>query len=245
MASEKFCLRWNDFETNISDAFRELREDKDFFDVTLACDDNQIEAHKIILSACSGFFKTILKRNPHAHPLLYLKGVKTQNLRSLLDFMYLGKTNVAQDQVETFLTLGEELGVKGLVRTNDSESDKKQFRDEDAINLDDETVICSNKNESEQFLNEITKEIVEIIEIVKHGEQKEFLDDSTFIHEQKEKSPGTDQTLDMPEQLDETLDKTEHHLNQTFEETEVLDISALLDNTFDRTKLLDNTFEID
>jgi hypothetical protein len=46
-ASEKFCLKWNDFETNISGAFRELREEKDFFDVTLACDDSQIQAHKV------------------------------------------------------------------------------------------------------------------------------------------------------------------------------------------------------
>ena len=65
MSSEKFCLKWNDFETNISAAFRDLREEKDFFDVTLACEDNQIEAHKVILSACSTFFRNILKRNPH------------------------------------------------------------------------------------------------------------------------------------------------------------------------------------
>ena len=61
MESDKFCLKWNDFESNISTAFRDLREDKDFFDVTLACDEEQIEAHKVILSACSPFFKTILK----------------------------------------------------------------------------------------------------------------------------------------------------------------------------------------
>jgi hypothetical protein len=48
-STEKFCLRWNDFETNVSVAFRELREDKDFFDVTLACDDSQVEAHKVII----------------------------------------------------------------------------------------------------------------------------------------------------------------------------------------------------
>jgi hypothetical protein len=48
-ASEKFCLKWNDFETNISGAFRELREEKDFFDVTLACDDSQIQAHKVAI----------------------------------------------------------------------------------------------------------------------------------------------------------------------------------------------------
>ena len=53
MSTEKFCLRWNDFENNISSAFRELRDDKDFFDVTLACDDEQLQAHKVILSACT------------------------------------------------------------------------------------------------------------------------------------------------------------------------------------------------
>ena len=67
---EKFCLRWNDFENNISNSFRELRDDKDFFDVTLACDDHQLQAHKIIVSACSPFFKSVLKKNPHPHPLI-------------------------------------------------------------------------------------------------------------------------------------------------------------------------------
>jgi hypothetical protein len=57
-SSEKFCLRWNDFESNISGAFRELREEKDFFDVTLACDDeDHVDAHRVILSACSPFFR--------------------------------------------------------------------------------------------------------------------------------------------------------------------------------------------
>ena len=58
MASEKFCLKWNDFEQNISLAFRDLRADKDFFDISLACEDNKVvSAHKVILSACSPFFR--------------------------------------------------------------------------------------------------------------------------------------------------------------------------------------------
>jgi len=116
MASEKFCLRWNDFESNISTAFRELRDDKDFFDVTLACDDEQIQAHKVILSACSPFFRTVLRRNPHAHPLLYLKGVKFSDLQSVLNFMYHGEVNVAQEELNSFLAVAEELRVKGLTQ---------------------------------------------------------------------------------------------------------------------------------
>jgi len=118
MSSEKFCLRWNDFETNISSAFRELRDDKDFFDVTLACDDEQIQAHKVILSACSPFFRNILRRNPHQNPLLYLKGVKFTDLQAVLNFMYHGEVNVAQEELNSFLAVAEDLRVKGLTQNN-------------------------------------------------------------------------------------------------------------------------------
>ena len=117
MASEKFCLRWNDFEANISSAFREIRDDKEFFDVTLASEDeNQIQAHKVIIGACSPFFRNILRKNSHNHPLLYLKGVKYKDLVSVLNFMYHGEVNVAQDDLNSFLAVAEELRVKGLTQ---------------------------------------------------------------------------------------------------------------------------------
>jgi len=141
MGSEKFCLQWNDFEANISSAFRELREDKDFFDVTLACNDEQIQAHKIILSACSPFFHNILQRNPHQNPLLYLKGVKFTDLKSVLDFMYHGVVNVAQDDLSSFLAVADELKVKGLSENNSNipkpnEIDlKEQKETKDPLNI--------------------------------------------------------------------------------------------------------------
>jgi len=129
MGSEKFCLRWNDFENNISCAFRELRDDKDFFDVTLACDDEQIQAHKVILSACSPFFRNVLRRNPHSNPLLYLKGVKYTDLQSVLNFMYHGEVNVAQEELNSFLAVAEDLRVKGLTQNQAQSEDRKEKRD--------------------------------------------------------------------------------------------------------------------
>jgi len=125
-AAEKFCLRWNDFESNISVAFRELREEKDFFDVTLACEDSQVSAHKVILSACSPFFRNVLRKNPHQHPLLYLKGVKYQEMLSVLNFMYQGEVNVAQDELNSFLAVAEELRVKGLTQGEGTQETAKQ-----------------------------------------------------------------------------------------------------------------------
>jgi len=117
-SNEKFCLRWNDFETNISVAFREIRDEKDFFDCTLSCGTRQIQAHKLILSACSPFFRSILKQNPHQHPLLYLKGVDFSDLQSVLNFMYHGEVNVAQEELNSFLAVAEDLQVKGLTQSN-------------------------------------------------------------------------------------------------------------------------------
>ena len=123
--TEKFCLRWNDFETNISSAFRELRDDQDFFDVTLACDEEEtLKAHKVILSACSPFFRSLLRRNRHEHPLLYMKGVKFTDLTSVLNFMYHGEVNVAQEDLNSFLAVAEDLKVKGLTQKNESSESK-------------------------------------------------------------------------------------------------------------------------
>ena len=114
MSSEKFCLRWNDFEKNISSAFKDIREDKEFFDITIACEDEQLQAHKLILSACSPFFKGVLRRNQHQHPLLYLKGVSFRDMEAVLNFMYHGEVNVAQDDLNSFLQVAEDLRVKGI-----------------------------------------------------------------------------------------------------------------------------------
>ena len=121
MSSEKFCLKWNDFEANITSAFRDLKDEKDFFDVTIACGDDQVQAHKVILSACSPFFKNLLRRNQHPHPLLYLKGISFSGIQSVLNFMYYGEANIAQEDLNTFLSVAEELKVKGLTQSQNQQ----------------------------------------------------------------------------------------------------------------------------
>ena len=114
-ADEKLCLEWNDFKDNVSSTFGDLRQDKEFTDVTLACDDGQqVEAHKVVLIASSPFFLNILKRNKHPHPLIYMRGVRPENLMAIVDFFYYGEANVYQENLDSFLVLAEELQLKGL-----------------------------------------------------------------------------------------------------------------------------------
>ena len=126
-AEEKLCLQWNDFRENVSSAFGELRQDKEFTDVTLACEDgHQMEAHKVVLVASSPFFKNVLKTNKHPHPLIYMRGVKPENLMAMVDFFYLGEASVYQENLDSFLVLAEELQLKGL-RGNQTESEAEVF----------------------------------------------------------------------------------------------------------------------
>lgn len=122
MSSEKFCLKWNDFESNISSAFCELRNDAELFDVTLACeDDEQMPAHKLVLSACSTFFRSVLRRcggQQNQQLMLYLRGVTARDMSCVLEFMYHGEVSVAQDDLNTFLQVAEDLKVKGLTQGN-------------------------------------------------------------------------------------------------------------------------------
>ena len=114
--TEYFNLLWQDFEHSTSTVFKDLLKDDLFTDVTLACDDNQqIRAHKVILMSCSSFFRNILMKNPHERLVIYLKGVRITELTSIIRFMYLGETQVAQDDLNEFMQASEGLEIKGLI----------------------------------------------------------------------------------------------------------------------------------
>ena len=145
MSDEKFCLKWNDFEHFAAKSFNELRQEKDFFDVTLVREDNvQFESHKVVLSASSHFFKNILRLNRHSHPLLYLHGVQSASLELILDFVYQGEVKVFQDQIDQFLCDASNLKISGL-----QESRKREDLDEGHPNKihepDYETSISNNE----------------------------------------------------------------------------------------------------
>ena len=127
MAEEKFNLSWNDFDKSTSSAFKELLAQQDFVDVTLVSEDNkELKCHKVVLGASSPIFRSILLRNPHQHPLLYISGVYHKDLKSLLSFMYLGQTEVAQNELDIFMEVAAKFQIKGL----SSEQQHKEIKQE-------------------------------------------------------------------------------------------------------------------
>ena len=129
-SGEKLCLQWNDFKENITSAFAQLREDREFADVTLACEDGQqIKAHTVILISSSPFFRNLLSKNKHPHPLIYMRGVEFEHLSALVDFLYLGEANVLQENIDSFLTAATKLkfaGFSGEAEQQEVEKDAVQ-----------------------------------------------------------------------------------------------------------------------
>ena len=99
--------------------------------MTLACEDGkQVEAHKVVLASSSPFFQNLLRRNKHPHPLIYMRGAKSDDLLVVVDFLYCGETNVYQENLDSFLAIAEELLLKGLVGKTDEDevTEKEIFR---------------------------------------------------------------------------------------------------------------------
>ena len=116
---ENYSVRWDDFHKNMNVY---LKHERNFFDVTLACDDNQqIEAHKIILSSGSLFFRDILSNAKHPQPFVYLSGIRKSELQSIVDFLYNGQTCVPEKDVGKFFETAKLLKILGIENNQDSE----------------------------------------------------------------------------------------------------------------------------
>lgn len=111
---QQFCLRWNNYQNNLTSCFDQLLQSQSFVDVTLACDGQSLKAHKVVLSACSPYFQTLLMENPCRHPIVIIRDIKFCDLKAAVDFMYRGEINVSQDQIPALLKVADTLKIRGL-----------------------------------------------------------------------------------------------------------------------------------
>ncbi|XP_060531456.1 uncharacterized protein LOC132705050 [Cylas formicarius] len=120
-SQQQYCLRWNNHRSNLLTVFDELLQSESFTDVTLACEGGSpIKCHRMVLAACSPYFQNIFTDLPCHHPVVVLKDVKYSEIKAILEYMYRGEVNVAQDQLAALLKVAEALKVKGLVEENRS-----------------------------------------------------------------------------------------------------------------------------
>ena len=111
---QQFCLRWNNYQSNLTSSFDQLLQTQSFVDVTLSCDGQSLKAHKVVLSACSPYFQSLFMDNPCQHPIIIMRDTKYCDLKAAVDFMYRGEINVSQEQIPALLKVAESLKIRGL-----------------------------------------------------------------------------------------------------------------------------------
>ena len=163
-------VKWKSLKKHLTSSLHDLFLDTEnnLADVTLVSDDQtQFHAHKFVLGACSSVLKNLLLTNPHAHPILFLRGVKQQELESILQFMYLGEVRVHMVDIKRFLEIARDFEIKELSRFADETPSNENFTDNavdekstlkpkycevnNKIELD---IKCENENENIKCENE-------------------------------------------------------------------------------------------
>ncbi|XP_014250888.2 longitudinals lacking protein, isoforms H/M/V-like [Cimex lectularius] len=112
--SEHFCLRWNNHQSTLVSVFEHLLESETLIDCTLCAEGQLLKAHKVVLSACSPCFESMLCVQEDKHPIIFLKDVKFIELKAMLDYMYRGEVNIHQDHLASFISTATALQIKGL-----------------------------------------------------------------------------------------------------------------------------------
>ena len=183
--SDEFCLKWNDFKTSVSNSFSQFRNEDYLHDVTLVSDDHKkISAHKLVLSACSEYFKDIFKNNHHPHPLICLDGVSSEDLRNIMDYMYNGEVQIYQDNLDRFLVVAQRLKLEGLIG---SKEEKEEFLNEYHDNgfgiksVSNVEINSSFQTETEQLLTHSERKTSQEKEIsVQTGELTTIVDENSI-----------------------------------------------------------------
>ncbi|XP_046638170.1 protein tramtrack, beta isoform-like isoform X2 [Daphnia pulicaria] len=125
MDAEEFCVRWNNHHHVLVSVLDKLLEKESMCDVTLAADHQFVRVHQLVLCACSNYFEEMLSKQVDKQAFIFLKDVSFQDLRALVDYMYKGEVNVAQEQLASFLQTAEALDIKGLAY---KEGDQSKFK---------------------------------------------------------------------------------------------------------------------
>ena len=228
MQQDKYNLSWNNYSNHLRGLLHEMMKSKELTDVTLVCDDKQqFKAHKIVLSACSSVFKSIINDLPQTSSVIYLRGIQHQEMESILEFMYLGEASFYQERMNEFLNVAKNLQIKDM--SNNAKFDNESVPKEPNINLnnsEEEHIEIANSDSDRKNLEieEINKNITEEPNVNSSDSHQESIEISNSFTDRKS-TTTSNQNLEIKEETD-YLD------NENTDKVNLLDAEGL-ENDFD------------
>lgn len=144
--NHQYSLKWNDYHRKLIDNFQNLQKLNEFCDVTIACEDKTFTAHKVVLSACSPYFRRLLKANPCQHPIIILQAISHKHFENLLSFMYNGVVHIEPHLLHDFLKAANTLKIQGLSDIQYGYSVTRNTESDVPFNVNESSDDCTSPN---------------------------------------------------------------------------------------------------
>lgn len=225
---QQYCLKWNNYQSHVAEIFTQLLQAGSLVDVTLCAEGHKIHAHRIVLSACSPYFQEILTNCEDSHPYIILSEMNSEDVRSIVEFVYRGELNVGADHFPSVLKTAEELQIRGLMEVSSH-----------LPSLNNETVDESNAAVMNLDMNENVNETVDPLSDVQHTETVDiFMETSENIIEESvvdtSKQDSNEQSNTDKKEEDEKKKKHRREASKKFYSEDML-LAALEDLRAGRT----------
>merc|ERR1719342_509306 len=147
---------WTSYAKHYKQMLIEMMVLDKYTDVTLVCDDMvHVQSHKAILGSCSKMFRKIFDSADNGSKIfLYLKGTKSNHLKSILQFLYGGEALVTPQDLSDILKLAADLGITDIKRDNlENLTNKEQKIERNQNDLEEE------KDDENQYNNELLENL--------------------------------------------------------------------------------------
>ena len=165
MNQEKYNLNWHTYSDHLREMLHDMRKSNDLTDVTLICDDKrQFKAHKIVLSACSSVFKSIINDLPHNNSVIYLRGIQHQELESILEFMYLGVATFYQERMNEFINVAKNLEIKEISKDVEFDEGNVSFEEPNIPNTGENDEDAEPQRKSDEYRNINSSESMQLVD---------------------------------------------------------------------------------
>ena len=137
MNQEKFKLHWHTYTDHLKEMLHDMMSSNELTDVTLVSDDKvHFKAHKVVLSACSPTFKSIVSDNHLTNQSIFLRGIQSHEVESILHFIYLGQATFYQDHMNEFLNVARSLEIKEISRENPENENIEETKELPTVNAE-------------------------------------------------------------------------------------------------------------
>ncbi|XP_046423699.1 uncharacterized protein LOC124181308 isoform X1 [Neodiprion fabricii] len=195
-SSGEYVLQWEGHASHVTERFSGLLARQSLVDITLICQEQRLRVHKLVLASCSLYFEEMLEQDLGQEPTVLFSDINFEVLKSMVEFMYCGETNISKQHLEPLLQAAIVFKVKELasivknvigaknINTDETSDCLEEFCEENANDLAEESdYSLFSDNDCRQTWNKIGVDIYPRNDTDERTDAAYLNDDNSSTHD--------------------------------------------------------------